>query len=303
LHRKEHGTWLGITKQGRLACLTNFCEESPRIEGRSRGATVNSYLRTDPNSKETSGHIAQRLLADGMDGMGGFSLIMGRLRKPEWKAGDEDRPEEKNEAWEGLVIISNRSQDIDDVKWICARQGEIHALSNAHYGDMSWPKVVAAERLVQAAVAESAKLKEDTDALLKRLLGVMSHDTLPIRRDGEEWHEYLNNLRHSIYIPGIGETYESEILGHENHEVKKENAVLGNRTPPPDEYSVHQEPVSLEHGKAKAAPAYGTQKQTIILVDWNGHVTYLERTLFNEAGETVEMGKGDRKFEFDVEGW
>jgi uncharacterized protein with NRDE domain len=238
-----------------------------------------------------------------MSGMGGFSLIMGRLRKPGWKDGDGRTPEEQNGEWEGLAIISNRSQDLNDVKWICARQGETHALSNAHYGDMTWPKVVNAERLVQTAIAESAKENEDAETLITRLLGVISVNTLPCRRPGEKWHEYLMNLRDSIFLPGIGEAHESEILGHENHLLKRENEVLGNRTPLPDEQSVHQSPVSLEHVRAKATSAYGTQKQTIILVDWNGNVTYVERTLFDIGGEPVEIGKGDRKFEFTVEGW
>ena len=48
-------------------------------------------------------------------------------------------------------------------------------------------------------------------------------------------------------------------------------------------------------------PVYGTQKQTIILVDQQGRVTFVERTLWDERAERVEPGKGDRWFEFDIE--
>ncbi len=48
---------------------------------------------------------------------------------------------------------------------------------------------------------------------------------------------------------------------------------------------------------------YGTHKQIVILVDKAGKMFYLERTLFDNDARPVELGKGDRSFEFQIEGW
>jgi uncharacterized protein with NRDE domain len=285
LQRAEHGTWLGITKQGRLACLTNFREQTATfVEGsRSRGAIVNAYLRTPCESTETSSDIAHKLIEEGLAGVGGFSLLFGRLRKPSWRIGEIS---EKKSKWEGLAIVSNRSEHINDVKWLCQQAGETHALSNAHYGDMTWPKVVDAENLVAKGVLESSAKKEGTDELITRLLGVLTLDTLPRQRNGEEWNTYLGQLRNSIFVPAIGKD--------------KERLELARNSPLPNGQS--NVSATVLHDIATSG-VYGTQKQTIVLVDWNGKMTYYERTLFDVGGNPVAKGDGDVRFEFVVEGW
>ena len=54
---------------------------------------------------------------------------------------------------------------------------------------------------------------------------------------------------------------------------------------------------------AAAHGAYGTQKPSVVLVDWEGNVSFFERTLFDERGAPVAVGEGDREFGFRVEGW
>jgi len=281
LHRAEHGTWLGVTRQGRLAILTNFKEESAFIQGRrSRGAVVNSYLRMSPDSKDSSKAVAHQLIQEGLDGIGGFSLMFGHLRKPSWKEGLS----EKHGKWQGLAIVSNRSAHVDDVKWLCTGPGETHALSNSHYGDMSWPKVVSGEKLVNEAICESARKGESKDELLARLLSVLETDTLPVQRDSEGWMTYLSQLKNSIFVPAIGSDEQSETLAN--------NSPLPNGQP---------------NVQAQVNPAtsgvYGTQKQTVVLVDWDGKVDYFERTVFDHGGSRVPRGNGDLHHEFQVEGW
>jgi uncharacterized protein with NRDE domain len=286
LYRPEHGTWLGMTHQGRLACLTNFREESAKfVEGRrSRGAIVNAYLRTPPKSNESSSDVAQKLIADGLSGVGGFSLLFGHLKKPSWK--DGLTKDEKKENWKGLAIVSNRSEHINDVKWLCSEPGETHALSNAHYGDMSWPKVVKAESLVPEAILESTSKKENPDELISRFLDILSLDTLPKQRTDEGWETYLGQLRNSIFIRSIGK--------------EKERHDLENQSPLPNGQSDVRATISHED---VTSGVYGTQKQSVILVNWDGEVTYFERTLFDIDGRPVAKGNGDLKFEFTVEGW
>jgi uncharacterized protein with NRDE domain len=59
--------------------------------------------------------------------------------------------------------------------------------------------------------------------------------------------------------------------------------------------------------KQKAVDAtsgcYGTQKNIVVLVDKEGKAYYLERTLYDEDAKPIEKGKGDKVFEFQIEGW
>jgi uncharacterized protein with NRDE domain len=270
LHRPEHGTWLGVTKQGRLAVLTNFREDqSALVQGRrSRGVMVNEYLRMPPASGDSSKVVARRLIEEGLSGVGGFSLMFGQLRRPGWGVeGEWD-----DSVWSGLAIVSNRSAHVDDVRWLCGAPGETHALSNSHYGDDTWPKVVSAEKLVKEAVQVSDGQEESEDELMARLLGILSLDTLRGQRKEEGWAEYLGQLCTSIFVPAIG---------------------TDKRMGLPMAAGTDQESWGV----------YGTQKQTVMLVDWQGKVHYLERTLFDEEGRPIPRGKGDRSYKFEVEGW
>jgi uncharacterized protein with NRDE domain len=46
---------------------------------------------------------------------------------------------------------------------------------------------------------------------------------------------------------------------------------------------------------------YGTQKQSVVLVDKEGKVTFFERTLYDQLGKAIAKGEGDRTFEFEIE--
>jgi uncharacterized protein with NRDE domain len=237
---------------------------------------VNSFLKTSPDSNQTTEEVAEDLITEGVDGMGGFSLLFGRLRDPEKKS---QRAEKS-----GLAIVSNRSTDVHDIAWLCQEAGETHALSNTNYGDLSWHKVVHAEQLVEDGVKDSYASKETKEALIRRLLDILSTDTLPRQKIGEEWDIYLHQLQNTIFVPAVG---------NDKLQKKKDADDLraANGTP---------------NGTTVVNPTggvYGTQKQAVILVGRNGNVTFVERTLFDNAGHAVPSGKGDRKYEFDIEGW
>ncbi|KAF2673423.1 hypothetical protein BT63DRAFT_155981 [Microthyrium microscopicum] len=280
LHRAEHGTWLGVTRQGRLACLTNFKEEEEFITGkRSRGAVVNSYLKMDPESTESSRSVANGLIQEGLNGIGGFSLLFGHLKRPSWKDNGL-----ATGSWDGLAIVSNRSKNVEDVRWLCTRPGETHALSNTHYGDKSWPKVVAGEAMANDAIAESAKRGENKDLLLQRLLAILDHDTLPLRKVDEGWVTYTSQMKTSIFVPAIGDKKQSERLLNGSPLAGCSADIKANVDP-------------------ATSGVYGTQKQSILLVDWEGKVDYFERTLFNQEAKPIPKGTADLHHEFVVEGW
>ncbi|KAL1636515.1 hypothetical protein SLS56_001098 [Neofusicoccum ribis] len=277
LHRPVHGTWLGMTRQGRIAVLTNFREEGAAViqDERSRGAIPIAWLNTDPEANESTTQFAQRLVDDGeLKHVGGFSMLYGRLQDVVKRNGADPN------AGQGLAVISNRTPSASGLIWLGGSPDETHALSNSHYGDNSWPKIVQGEAALRDAVGASAAADEPLDALLGRLFGVLSADTMPRQRNGEDWDVYLRQLRNSIFIPGIGH---DEEMRH-----KPADAVAA---------ATGVEVVSATSG------IYGTQKQTVVLVDREGKATFVERTLYDGEGRPVEKGKGDRRFDFQVEGW
>ncbi|KAK0662291.1 Uncharacterized protein DIS24_g2001 [Lasiodiplodia hormozganensis] len=287
LHRPVHGTWLGITRQGRIAVLTNFREEGAAIiqDERSRGAIPIAWLTTPPDSDEGTADFAQRLVDEGtLKHVGGFSMLYGRLQDVvKTQQHDAAAPTNGNGPVhnKGLAIVSNRTPDVKGLIWLAGEPGETRALSNSHYGDNSWPKIVQGEASLRAAVDDNVSAAgEPQEALLERLFAVLSADTMPRQRNGEEWETYLRQLRNSIFIPGIG--HDATV------DQKPADAVAA---------ATGVESVSATSG------IYGTQKQTVILVDREGKVTFVERTLYDHEGKPVKGGKEDRRFDFQIEGW
>lgn len=105
-HPLGGGTWLGLTKSGRLAAITNFTEAAPPplpqgrgLEAyRSRGSLVRDWLKGEG---ENSGQerVMERYLegvASRMDEWPGFNLLVGQLHA--------DRAE--------MGYVSNRSGEI-----------------------------------------------------------------------------------------------------------------------------------------------------------------------------------------------
>ncbi|KAA8577019.1 hypothetical protein EYC84_007034 [Monilinia fructicola] len=195
-----------------------------------------------------------------------------------------------DEQMEPLAIISNRSGTPDEVPWVAGRKREVYGLSNTSYDDpITWPKVKSGKEKVLEAVEEVVRDGLGQDELAR-------------------FEEYIYQLRKSIFIPTIGHaTPPAEIpdadeiaaavkkasSSHEDSglEVKEEQIKhTEEQRPTPENSNV-------------ISGVYGTQRQTIILVDWEGHVTFIERSLFDDEGKPIERGQADMKFEFDIEGW
>ncbi len=151
------GTWMGVSRGGRFAALTNYRDpSSQRTDAPSRGALVSQVLRDAsslPDAIERIGREASRY--------NGFNLLAAQ-----WHA-DASRV----------------------AMWILTSQGDarpqaidvgIHALSNAAL-DTPWPKVERAQRAMQAAI-QSASDRDDLCTKLFALLGdqkIAGDDTLP----------------------------------------------------------------------------------------------------------------------------
>ncbi|KAK1077248.1 hypothetical protein LTR33_008248 [Friedmanniomyces endolithicus] len=205
--------------------------------------------------------------------VGGFTLLFGRLRKPD---GEGRVP--------GLGVLSNRTSSAEGVFRICGELGETQGLSNSHFGDREWPKVVQGEKLLSEAISGSISRGEDQEGFVERLFGVLSVDTLPRPKPGEDFQAFTKQLRNSILIPPVGgEAAQSK-------PADKIAAADGTGTP--------------DHSGVKVGDGvYGTQKQTVVLVDMRGRVNFIERTLHDGDGGLDSDDNKDRRYEFTIEEW
>lgn len=298
LQREEQGTWLGITKTGNFAVLTNYREtdshdaEHPVQGTRSRGGMVTAWL-TAPEEESTQEFVHRLLEGEGVKGVGGFSVVCGKLRKRRDSSGE----------LEPMAIISNRAASPDDVPWIAEKRGEVYGLSNTCYDDpIAWPKVEIGKEKLLEAVEVAIEKNMGEEKLVDKLYDVLDTDTLP-DQNGQDFEAFIVELRHSVFIPPIGEPAKAlpkadQIAAAKplviDHALKNERAAEC-------ELEAEERPDPQTNGAMTGT--YGTQRQTVILIDWEGHVTFRERSLWDAHGKPIERGQGDMKFEFQIQGW
>jgi uncharacterized protein with NRDE domain len=269
LLRPTQGTWLGVTTDGRIAVLTNFREAGVQHEGAiSRGVVIRAFL-TDSSFSSTDEFVKGMVAGGAGRDAGGFSLVCGKIGEP-------------------LAVMSNRAKNEDDIPWIAAMPGETIGLSNAAFGDRSWPKVTQGEKMMRDALSESVQAGESEDELIKRLLDLLSTDTLPRHAEGAGLEAYINNLRKTIFVPVIGKKdppglpADEVAAARKNEKAEVLEGRLDNKLP------------------LGVSGLYGTQKQSVILVSHSGKVRFIERTLHDNNADPIPLGAGDREFVFEV---
>ncbi|KAJ5327837.1 hypothetical protein N7452_008227 [Penicillium brevicompactum] len=270
LARSTHGTWMGVTKHGKVAVLTNYREDkaSQAIGVFSRGVIVNSWLTSPPKKEEATREFVQAIVASPeAKQVGGFSLVCGHINEP-------------------LAIVSNRASDMDHITWVATEKNQTRGLSNTSVDDRSWPKIIDGERLMEAAIEEHAREGEDEDLLIDRLLGVLSTDTLPqLSKETATIDTYIQHLRKSIFIPVIGAANDRV------QAAEKAAARVEDSTNTPTNGPVDQ---------SYTSGSYGTQRQTVLLARPDGRVRYFERTLYDNDAQAIPVGHGDHSFEFNI---
>jgi len=155
---KAGGTWMGLTRSGRFAAVTNFRDPADkRSTALSRGALVTDFLL----SAESPRAFLERLRGRARD-YNGFNLILGDGAS--------------------LCYFGSREGQVRDI------EPGIHGLSN-HVLDEPWPKVTRG-RAAMAAAIESADPAPGLFAMLADARGAGDHE-LPDTGVGIAWERRL----------------------------------------------------------------------------------------------------------------
>jgi uncharacterized protein with NRDE domain len=176
-----------------------------------------------------------------------------------------------------LAVVSNRIQEEGEVKWIGdAGVKETVGLSNAAFGDQTWEKVASGERKLRSLIGAWSKQRSSREEMTNDLFDLLSIDTLP-RKEGEHWDVAVKQLRNSIFIPK-----------------------LDGQQKPADEVAAADSEARLAEQKATTG-AYGTQKQTVLIVDREGFLSFTEKTLYDEHGNDIRgTPQSIRSFKFQI---
>jgi uncharacterized protein with NRDE domain len=159
---EQGGTWLGLTRGGSIAALTNYREGGqPRIGTHSRGWLVRDFL---VSGAEPGAYLRQ--VRDSSQRYDGFSLLFGNSR--------------------AMYCYSNRGGEPMPLS------PGVHGLSN-HLLDSPWPKVERAKLRMTALVdAPRSKLDESLFALLADDRQAPD-DELPQTGVSLEWERVLSS--------------------------------------------------------------------------------------------------------------
>jgi uncharacterized protein with NRDE domain len=172
------GTWMGITKKGKLAALTNYRgSESPKKDPSSRGTLVSQYLLSNiPGREYLEGVTAKSAQYND------FNLILGDMDK--------------------LFFYSNRQEEILQVP------PGVHGLSNDSL-DTPWPKVVKGKQLLEQQVLSQAEISLPSIFSLLEDTGMAPDQQLPDTGIGIEYERVLSSI--FIKSPAYG-TRSSTVL-------------------------------------------------------------------------------------------
>lgn len=164
------GTWLGVTRAGRVAAVTNFRDPSRQsADAPSRGHLVGDFLR----GAETPRSYLERLAARA-SAYNGFNLLVGDAR--------------------GLYYFSNREGEVRELT------PGLYGLSN-HLLDTPWPKVERGKTALSEVLEKS-----DGPPAAEQLFGLLAgrepapDDALPDTGVGLEAERMLSPL----FIGGAG---------------------------------------------------------------------------------------------------
>lgn len=173
------GTWLGITRKGRIAAVTNYRDPANVTpDAPSRGRLVSDFLLSDLGTIAYLDPIRRR-----KERYNGFNLILGQRERLTW--------------------YSNRSG-----KTVPLSPG-VYGLSN-HLLDTPWPKVVRAKALFEEILSTRKDLNIEPFFELLKDQTVAPDDRLPRTGVPLEWERILSPI--FITSPAYGTRSSSLVL-------------------------------------------------------------------------------------------
>lgn len=158
---ERHGTWMGVTRTGRLAAITNY--RAPHLlkkDAPSRGHLVSGFLLSDEPPAEYLRRIGAKA-----DAYNGFNLIVGNSAH--------------------LFYYSNMEGTIRKL------ESGIYGLSN-HLLDTPWPKVLHAKQALAALLNEGRETSREIFLKVLQSRTIAADDRLPDTGVGAAWERMLS---------------------------------------------------------------------------------------------------------------
>lgn len=195
---KEGGTWMGITRGGKFAAITNYRDPGAFKTGAlSRGLLVSDFL----TGSESAAAYVEKISRQARK-YNGFNLLCGDQQD--------------------LFVYSNRGET-------ARLEAGMYGLSN-HLLDSPWPKVIKGKKALSAALMKKGP---DLEAALFKILSdrkIAPDNKLPSTGIGLEWERLLSSI--FIASPTYGTRSSTVLLIGKNRRVKLVERVFNGRPEP-----------------------------------------------------------------------
>jgi uncharacterized protein with NRDE domain len=195
---KEGGTWMGISREGKFAAITNFRDPARvRKTAPSRGHLVSNFLTGRQSAASYIENISRQAQK-----YNGFNLICGD---------NQD-----------LFVYSNRGE-------IKKLEPGIYGLSN-HFLDSPWPKVVKGKKALSTALSKKGP---ELEAALFKILSdrkIAADDKLPSTGVSLEWERILSPV--FIQSPAYGTRSSNVLLIGKNKWVRFVEKIFNGKNEP-----------------------------------------------------------------------
>ncbi|MGV8059272.1 MAG: NRDE family protein [Smithellaceae bacterium] len=195
---KAGGTWLGITREGKFAAITNYRDPVAfKTRAPSRGKLIKNFLRGSSSAADYVNKISKQA---GL--YNGFNLICA------------DKAD--------LFVYSNRA----DMQKLTAG---IYSLSN-RFLDTPWPKMVRGKKALAAAMTERGPALEAALFTILANRKIAPDNKLPSTGVGVEWERLLSSI--FIESPSYGTRSSTVLLIGKNRWVKFVEKVFDGKPEP-----------------------------------------------------------------------
>jgi uncharacterized protein with NRDE domain len=195
---KEKGTWLGVTREGKFAAITNYRDPASwKDQAPSRGKLVRRYLTGSSDAEKYLKKTVPQA-----ENYNGFNLLLGDASE--------------------LFVYSNRGE-------LQKLSAGIYGLSN-HLLDTPWPKVKRGKKLLEAALMQKGEALEESLFALLMDRHVPQDSQLPDTGVNLEWERILSPM--FITSPVYGTRSSTILLIGMNRRIKLMEKVYNGKPEP-----------------------------------------------------------------------